>query len=113
MPSERQTAETLRSLSTEEQQGIALFLSHGVGDAATTVLAAADLGPSVEANPFMRAALEQGYGFAAGVMLLVVGGIALVYPTVSEIAGIPDWFGWALVAVGVLVSLGNIGVVIA
>jgi len=109
----KSAAQMLRSLSTEEQQGIALFLSHGVGDAATTVLAAADLGPGVEANPFMRAALEQGYGFAAGVMLLVVGGIALVYPTVSEIAGIPDWFGWALVAVGVLVSLGNIGVVIA
>jgi len=111
--SEGRTGGAFGSLPTEEQQGIALFLSHGVGDAATTVLAAADLGAGVEANPFMRAALEQGFGFAAGVMLLVVGGIALVYPTVSEISGIPDWFGWALVAVGVLVSLGNIGVVLA
>ena len=109
----RDTAEALRSLPTEEQQGIALFLSHGVADAATTVLAAADLGPVVEANPLIRVALEQGFGFAAGVMLLVVGGIAIAYPTVAELAEFPDWFGWALAAVGVLVSLGNLGVVLA
>ena len=113
MPSDRQTVEALRSLPTEEQQGIALFLSHGVADAGTTVLASATLGTSAEGNPIMRAALEQGLGFAAGAMLAVVGAIAVTYPTLAEIGKIPDWFGWALVAVGVVVSLGNLGVVLA
>jgi len=103
----------LRSLRTEEQQGLALFLSHGIADAATTVLAAAELGPSVEANPLIRAALEHGFGFAAGIMLLVVGAVAVAYPTVAEIAEFPDWYGWAMVAVGVIVSIGNLGVVLA
>jgi len=107
------TPEALRSLPTEEQQGLALFATHGVGDAATTVLAAANLGADAEANPLIRAALEHGFGFATGTMLLVVGGVALAYPTVAEIAEIPDWYGWAMVAVGVVVSLGNLGVVLA
>lgn len=108
----RDTAETLRSLPAEEQQGLALFLSHGVADAATTLLAAGQLGPSVEANPLIRAALEQGYGFAAGIMLLVVGAVAIAYPTVAEIAELPDWYGWGMVAVGVVVAIGNLGVVL-
>lgn len=113
MPSDRQTAGTLRSLRTEEQQGLALFLTHGVADAATTVLAASAVGSGVEGNPIMRAALEQGYVVAAGLMLAVVGAVALTYPTLVEIGEIPDWFGWALVAVGVIVAIGNLGVVLA
>jgi len=105
------TPEALRSLPTEEQQGLALFATHGVGDAATTVLAAANLGADAEANPLIRAVLDHGFGFAAGVMLLVVGGVALAYPTVAEVAEFLYWYGWAMVAVGVLVSLGNLGVV--
>ncbi len=102
----------LRSLPTVEQQGLALFATHGVADAATTVLAAATLGPGAEGNPLVRAALEEGFGFAAGIMLAVVGGVAIAYPAVAEICDFPDWFGWVLVAVGVLVSLGNLGVVL-
>ena len=111
--SDRQTAEVLRSLPTEEQQGIALFLSHGVADAGTTVLASAALGPGAEGNPIMRAALEHGFGFAAGIMLAVVGAIAVTYPTLARVGGFPDWFGWGLVVVGLVVSLGNLWVVLA
>jgi len=103
----------LSSLRTTEKQGLALFATHGIGDATTTVLAAATFGPATEANPFIRTALEQGYGFAAGIMLAVVGAVAVMYPTLAEIGDFPEWFGWALVALGGLVTAGNVGVLVA
>ena len=98
----------LRTLPTEEKQGLAIWASHGVADAGSTLIAAAALGAGAEKNPLMSALLAEGYGFAAGVMLAVVGAISVSYPTLAKRAEIPTWFGWGISAVGFLLALLNL-----
>lgn len=100
--------DAVRSLPTEEKQGLALFATHGVADAATTVVAAHVLTISHEGNPLLVPLLAQGYGFAAAAMLLVVGAISLTYPTLAKAAEFPPWFGYGLSAVGLALAALNL-----
>jgi hypothetical protein len=92
---------------------LGLFLSHGVLDALTTAAAALTVGAHVEANPLLTALMRQHVAPALGLMVLVTGAVALAWPRLAQWAEFPRWFGPSLVAVGLLVSLGNLAVVAA
>lgn len=94
-----------------ERGGLGIFASHGVADAGTTALAATVVGRGAEANPLLQPLLAEGIGFAAGVMLLVVGLIAVSYPRLATWADFPAWFAPLLTLVGALVAIGNVAVV--
>lgn len=94
-----------------EVEAGALFASHGVADGLTTVLAAREVGLGAEANPLMAALLAEGYGVALGVMLAVVGSVAVAWPHLASRYELPSWFAWVLVTLGVLVALGNVAVI--
>jgi hypothetical protein len=93
-----------------EDQGLAIFATHGLADASSTVFASATAGPGLEANPLMADLLQQGWGFAAGSMLLVSGLVAVTYPSVARLEVVPNWFGLALAVVGLLVAIANVAV---
>ena len=101
----------IRSLSSREREGLALLSTHGVADTASTLLAASVVGHGAEGNPLVATLLADGYGFAAGVMLAVVGAVAVAYPTVAEWADLPAWFAWLLAVIGALVAATNLLVV--
>lgn len=100
-------------MQPEEEQGLALFASHGVADSASTIFATATVGVGSEANPLMRELLSAGWGYAAGTMLLVTGLVAVVYPSIASLDAVPSWFGWALAAVGLLIAIINLVVGVA
>lgn len=95
-----------------EIEGLGIFITHGVADGLTTAAATNSVGASSEANPLVRWLLFQGVGFAVGVMLLVVGLIAVAYPRVAALADVPRWFAPVLIGSGLLVAAGNIAVVV-
>ncbi|MFW5968838.1 MAG: DUF5658 family protein [Persicimonas sp.] len=95
-------------MSPEEQQGLAIFATHGVADSASTIYGAATVGIGAEANPIMATLLQQGWGFAAGTMLLVTGLVAVVYPSLARAGDIPHWFGYGLAAVGLVIAVINV-----
>jgi len=95
-------------LTSEEQQGLALFTTHGIADSASTLYATSALGVAGEANPIVAHLLQQGWGWAAGTMLLVTGLVAAVYPSIAELDAIPHWFGPALAVTGLLIATMNV-----
>ena len=95
-------------MTPEEEQGLALFATHGLADGSSTIFATAAVGAGVEANPLMAHLLQQGWGFAAGAMLLVTGAIAVTYPSIAQYADLPRWFGIGLAIVGLLVAIINV-----
>jgi len=95
-------------LTHEEQQGLALFATHGLADSASTIYATSVIGVAGEANPIVAQLLEQGWGWAAGTMLLITGLIAVVYPSIAKLDGIPQWFGSVVVGIGLVVAITNI-----
>lgn len=95
-----------------KSEALALFASHGVLDTATTLYVASQIGESNEPNPIVRTLLEASPTLAATVMLLVVGTVAILWPTIDSIANPPRWFMPGLILVGLLVSGGNLLLVI-
>jgi len=96
------------NLSHGEFQGLAIFSTHGVADSASTLFATHALDASAEANPFIAQLLQQGWGWAAGTMLLVAGLVAIVYPSIADLDTIPKWFGTTLAAIGLLIAIVNV-----
>lgn len=101
---------TEASMLPEEEQGLALFATHGLADASSTIFAATAAGAGLEANPIMASLLQAGWGFAVGTMLLVTGLVAVAYPSIARLDAIPTWFGPALAVVGLLVAIINVAV---
>lgn len=104
---------TDRTVTGRELEAAAIFGSHGIADGVTTAWAAVVVGAAGEPNPLMAGLLEAGLGWAIGTMLLVVGLVAAAWPTLAERADLARWFPIALIAVGLLVALGNLVVVVA
>ena len=100
--------EAIRALPSGERQGLALFATHGLGDGASTLLATAAFGAAGEANPIMASLLADGWGFAIGVKLALVGAVAIAYPRLSRLEGVPGWVGWPLAVFGAIVALLNL-----
>ena len=101
------------AVNRHEHDGLGILLTHGVADASTTLVAYRAVGLSGEANPIVRELLDVGALFAFGLILFVVGSVAIVYPSVAERAEFPSWFGPGLIAVGGLVALLNVLVVLS
>lgn len=95
-----------------EIEGVGIFLTHGIADGVTSAIAARSVGISAEVNPLVRWLLLQGVGFAVGVMLLIVGAMAVAYPRLAQWANIPRWFAPVLIGFGLLVAIGNVAVVV-
>lgn len=95
-----------------EIEAAAIFLTHGVLDAATTAFAAVYVSTESEGNPLIRVLLQEGVGFAVGSMLLVVGLLAAAWPTLAERYDFPRWLAPLLVAVGFVVAAGNVWIVV-
>ncbi|MDB2273026.1 hypothetical protein PM022_00445 [Halorubrum ezzemoulense] len=90
----------------------AIFTSHGVLDAATTVLAARAVGPSAEANPIVRELLALGELPAAVAMLAVVGLCCGAWPTAADAVDAPTWVGLGIATIGAAVAAVNLVVVV-
>lgn len=95
-------------MSPRELEGLAIFATHGLLDAATTAIAALAHGVAAEQNPLIRLALEEGVGYAIGIIIGIVGLVAIAYPSVARRYDFPLWFPLLLVVVGVGVAFGNI-----
>lgn len=89
-------------------EAAAIFSSHGLADAASTVLAVMFLGVGVEANPVMAVLLEMHVFGAAGIMLSVVAVSAAGYVAVAEALDLSSWYALTVSAVGVLIAALNV-----
>ena len=91
----------------------AIFTSHGILDASTTILAARAVGPSTETNPIVRGLLVFGELPAAVAMLAVVGLCCGAWPVAADALEAPEWVGLGVATVGAAVAAVNLVVVFA
>ncbi|WP_434520817.1 hypothetical protein [Halorubrum sp. AS12] len=94
-------------------EAAAIFTSHGVLDAATTILAARAVGPHAEANPVVRELLAMGELPAVVAMLAVVGLCCGAWPTAAAALEAPGWIGLGIATIGAAVAAVNLVVVFA
>ena len=96
----------------EHQHGLAIFATHGLADATTTLLATTTITSGAgEGNPIMAELLHTDAALATAVMLGVVAAVSILYPTLARIGEFPSWVGPTLATVGLLVAINNIAVV--
>ena len=90
---------------------VSLVIVWGFGDAASTLVAAAFAGPSVEANPWIRLLLTQEPLLVVALKAAVVlyAGVILLECR-SVVERVPGWRAWFLsvIGLGTLVVLGNV-----
>jgi len=90
---------------------VSLVIIWGFGDAASTLVAAAFAGPSVEANPWIRLLLTQEPLLVVALKAAVVlyAGVILLECR-SVVERVPGWRAWFLgvIGLGTLVVLGNV-----
>ena len=91
----------------------AIFTSHGVLDASTTILAARTAGLDAEANPVVRELLAVGEVPTVLVMLVAVAVCCLAWPTAANAVDAPEWFGFGIATIGAVVAAVNLVVVFA
>ncbi|ELZ50131.1 hypothetical protein C466_15334 [Halorubrum distributum JCM 10118] len=94
-------------------EAAAIFTSHGVLDATTTILAAREVGPSAEANPIVRELLAMGELPTVVAMLAVVGLCCGAWPTAADALEAPGWVGLGIATIGATVAAVNLVVVFA
>jgi len=107
-PSTRATR-IVEDLDHHQEQGLALFATHGVADAASTLFATQAVGAGVEANPIMAQLLHIDPALATITMLAVVGAISIGYPRFARACEFPTrWFGTGLAVAGLFVAIINV-----
>lgn len=94
-------------------EAAAIFTSHGVLDAVTTVLAARTVGPNTEANPIIRELLAMGEFATVVGICACVAVAAVAWPTAADAVDAPVWVGLGIAAIGAVVAAVNIVVVFA
>ena len=94
-------------------EAAAIFTSHGVLDATTTILAARAIGPGAEANPIVHELLAMGELHAAVAMVVVVGLCCGAWPTAADAVDAPAWVGLGIATIGAAVAAVNLVVVFA
>lgn len=94
-------------------EALGIWLSHGVADAVSTVLAARAVGAHAEANPIVGALLAQGELLTVAVMVSVVAGAAVLWAYSAESAGAPPWIGHGITAVGLTIAALNVVVALS
>ncbi|MYL69132.1 hypothetical protein [Halorubrum distributum] len=100
-------------MSDRNGEVAAIFTSHGVLDAATTILAARAVGPGAEVNPIVRELLAMGELPAAVAMLAAVGLCCGAWPVAADALEAPAWVGFGIATVGAAVAAVNLVVVFA
>ncbi|NHX37842.1 MULTISPECIES: DUF5658 family protein [Halolamina] len=107
-PSTRAT-QLVEDVDHEQEQGLALFATHGAADAASTIYATQAVGAQTEANPIMAQLLHVDPTLAAITMLAVVGAVSISYPRFARACEFPTrWFGVGLAIAGLLVAIINV-----
>lgn len=99
-------------MSDRNVEASALFLTHGPGDALTTILASRAVGHGSEANPLIRRILAESEPLAAIVMVAAVAIAASVWPIAADAADSPPWIGYGIATVGAVVVLLNLVVMV-
>ena len=94
-------------------EATAIFTSHGILDAGTTVLAARAVGPNAEANPVVRELLALGDLATVVGICACVAVAAAAWPTAADAVDAPAWIGFGLATIGALVAAVNLVVVFA
>lgn len=94
-------------------EAAAIFTSHGVLDAATTVLAARAAGVDAESNPIVRELLAVGELPATLAMLAAVGLCCGAWPIAADAVDAPGWVGLGIATIGAIVAAVNLVVVFA
>ena len=100
-------------MSDRRGEVAAIFTTHGVLDAATTVLAARAVGVDAEANPVVRELLAVGDGPTVLAMLVAVAACCVVWPTAADAVDAPGWVGFAVAVAGAVVAAVNLVVILA
>lgn len=95
---------------SRRDEALALFATHGVADAVTTWAASSVVGSAGEANPLLRPLMSVSVPLALVVMLAAVGLASLLWYRYAERYRLPTWYAVGVSLVGVLVSVGNLGV---
>jgi hypothetical protein len=94
-------------------EAAAIFTSHGVLDATTTVLAARVVGLDAEANPVVRELLAVGEVATVLGMCACVAVAALAWPIAADALETPEWVGLSVATIGAVVAAVNLVVVFA
>jgi hypothetical protein len=94
-------------------EAAAIFTSHGVLDATTTVLAARVVGLDAEANPVVRELLAVGEVATVLGMCACVAVAALAWPIAADALETPEWVGLGIATIGAVVAAVNLVVVFA
>ena len=94
-------------------EAAAIFTSHGVLDATTTVLAARAAGLDAEANPVVRELLAAGELATVIGMCACVAVAALAWLVAADALETPEWVGLGIAAIGAVVAAVNLVVVFA
>jgi len=98
-----------RHVDRRRLEAAGIWLTHGVLDGLSTLIAHRRIGPHLEPNPLVRSVLYEHGGMVAFALLVAVcSAVALVYPTFSRVGQFPRWFGPALISIGALTSIGNL-----
>jgi len=100
---------------TRDRRGeaVAIFTSHGVLDAATTVLAARTVGVETEANPVVRELLAAGEIATILGICACVAVAAAAWPVAADAVDAPGWVGLGIATIGAAVAAVNLVVVFA
>lgn len=93
-------------------EAAAIFTSHGVLDAVTTVAAARVVGPNAEANPVVRELLAMGELATVVGICACVAVAAAAWPTAADAVDTPPWVGFGFAALGAIVAAVNLVVVV-
>jgi hypothetical protein len=94
-------------------EAAAIFTTHGVLDATTTVLAARVVGLDAEANPVVRELLAVGEVATVLGMCACVAVAALAWPIAADALETPAWVGLGIATIGAVVAAVNLVVVFA
>ncbi len=100
-------------MSDRRGETAAIFTSHGVLDAVTTILASRAVGLDAEANPLVGELLAVGEVPTVAVMLAAVAACCLAWSTAADAVDAPEWVGFAVATIGAAVAAVNLVVVFA
>lgn len=105
----------LRQNVSPRAEASALFLSHGVADGLSTVIAAGVVGHGPEANPLMRQLLASHWALALGVMLGGAFVASTLWIVAQECLGpwrVPSIVPAIGAGIGLAIAVGNLWIVV-
>jgi len=94
-------------------EAAAIFTSHGVLDATTTVFAARAVGVETETNPIVKELLAAGEIATILGICACVAVAAAAWPVAADAVDAPGWVGFGIATVGAVVAAVNLVVVFA